>query len=114
MALSSDMIRGLLDTMVLSLIKEEDHYGYQLALAIKERTQGLFEIKEASLYATLQRLEEKGIIVSYEGEKTHGKKRRYYQLSELGETYLRGKKAEWKELQKIMSLIVEKKDGTHS
>lgn len=114
MALSSDIVRGLLDTMVLSLIEEEDQYGYQLALAIKARTQGLFEIKEASLYATLQRLEEKGIITSYVGEKTFGKKRRYYQLSELGKTYLRGKKGEWKELQVIMSYLLERNDGTHS
>ena len=114
MAISSDSIRGHLDTILLSLIKEKDRYGYELALAIKERSEGLFEIKEASLYATLQRLFEKGMITSYDGEKSHGKKRRYYTLTDLGQMYILGKTQEWRELQTLMSRLLEDSHGSHS
>lgn len=114
MAIHSDMIRGLLETMMLSLIEEKDYYGFELSLAIKKRSEGLFEIKEASLYATLQRLHEKGMIDSYLGEKTHGKKRRYYHLTPTGKTYLKGKKQEWDELKQVMSRLMEKPNGSDS
>lgn len=114
MAINSDMIRGLLETIMLSLIEEKDYYGFELALAIKDRSKGLFEIKEASLYATLQRLHEKGMIDSYLGEKTHGKKRRYYHLTEMGKTYLRGKTQEWDDLKQVMSRLMEKPNGSDS
>ena len=114
MAITSDVIRGHLDTILLSLIKEKDRYGYELALAIKERSHGLFEIKEASLYATLQRLYEKGMIKSYEGQKSHGKKRRYYTLTSTGQTYILGKTQEWNELKMLMSRLLEPPDGSHS
>ena len=105
--IQSDAIRGHLETIVLKLIIEQDRYGYEISRCIRERTNEQFIIKEASLYSIVQRLEKKGLIVSYKGEKTHGGKRRYYKITPLGKAYFHEKIVEWQNLREILGLLLE-------
>jgi PadR family transcriptional regulator PadR len=100
--INSDVIRGHIETIILKLLIEKDMYGYELVNVIKDRTNNLFEIKEATLYAVLQRLEKKELISSYLGEKTFGGKRRYYKVTPLGKAYFREMLLEWNTLRVIM------------
>jgi PadR family transcriptional regulator PadR len=100
--INSDVIRGHIETIILKLLLEKDMYGYEIVSVIKDRTNDLFNIKEATLYAVLQRLEKKELISSYIGEKTYGRKRRYYRITILGKAYFNEMLSEWKLLQKIM------------
>ncbi len=112
MAISSDVLRGHLESVILTLILEEDRYAYEIAREIRERTNGTFSMKEATLYAMVQRLEKKDLIRSYVGTKSHGRKRRYYTLTPLGKAYFNEKKQEWYELKEVMSVFLEDKDET--
>lgn len=103
----SDLIRGHLETVILKLIIEQDRYGYEIANTIKERTNQAFVIKEATLYSIVNRLESKELIESYIGEKTHGKKRRYYKITVLGKAYYNEKLREWDELKLILDTLLE-------
>jgi PadR family transcriptional regulator PadR len=47
------------------------------------------------------------MITSYVGEKTHGKKRRYYKITPMGQTYYNQKKLEWLELKNILDTLLE-------
>jgi PadR family transcriptional regulator PadR len=100
--INSDVIRGHIETIILKLLIEKDMYGYELVSVIKDRTNNLFLIKEATLYAVLQRLEKKELISSYLGEKTFGGKRRYYKVTALGKAYFREMLEEWNMLRNIM------------
>ena len=104
--ISSDVIRGHIDTIILELLQEKDMYGYELVNVIKSRSNYLFDIKEATLYSVLQRLEKKQLIISYLGEKSHGRKRRYYQITSFGKAYLQEMIKEWITLKKIMYKIL--------
>lgn len=55
----SDLLRGHLDSIILTLIAEHDRYGYEISKEIRTRTSERFVIKEATLYAAFQRLEKK-------------------------------------------------------
>lgn len=103
----SDLIRGHLETIILKLIIEEDRYGYEISNQISERTDNQFNIKEATLYSVVKRLEERKLIESYIGKKTHGGKRRYYRITDLGKTYYIVKTDEWKELKIILDTLLE-------
>lgn len=105
--IASDLIRGHLDTIILKLIIEEDRYGYDIASCIKERTKGQFSLKEATLYSALNRLEGKQAIESYMGNKTHGKKRRYYKITPLGKAYYSEKIKEWKQFKTVLETLLE-------
>ncbi|MCK5156375.1 MAG: PadR family transcriptional regulator [Spirochaetales bacterium] len=105
--ISSDTIRGHLDAVILKLIIEKDRYGYELSKEISKRTNNNFEIKEATLYAVFQRLEKNKYIVSYSGEITHGRKRKYYKITASGKTYYMDKVQEWKEIKDIIEIFME-------
>jgi PadR family transcriptional regulator, regulatory protein PadR len=96
------VVRGHVDTVILKLLLEKEMYGYEIANEIKARTQNKFEIKEATLYAVVQRLESKELISSYMGEKSHGGKRRYYRVTPLGRAYYKELIDEWRLLRQIM------------
>lgn len=100
--INSDVIRGHIETIILKLLIEKEMYGYEIVSVIKTRTNDLFAIKEATLYAVLQRLEKKELISSYLGEKTHGGKRRYYKVTPLGKAYFKEMLNEWNMLKEIM------------
>ncbi len=105
--ISSDIIRGHLDAIILRLIYEKDRYGYEMSKEISRRTDNQFQIKEASLYAVFQRLEKKGIIESYLGGVSYGGKRRYYRITSLGKAYFKEQIAEWEETKKIIDIFME-------
>jgi PadR family transcriptional regulator, regulatory protein PadR len=105
--ISSDIIRGHLDSIILRLIYEKDRYGYEISKEIGLRTNDRFQIKEASLYAVFQRLEKKEIIESYFGDVSHGGKRRYYRITSLGKAYFREKMLEWQETKEIIDIFME-------
>ncbi len=105
--ISSDSIRGYNDVIILSILDEGDSYGYELSKKIRARTKEVYAIKETTLYSACTRLEKQGLIESYAGERTHGKKRTYYHISEAGQAYLASKKDEWQQTKKVVNEFLE-------
>lgn len=93
------------------MVYEKDRYGYEISKEISLRTEGKFEIKEATLYAVFQRLEKKELITSYFGEQSQGGKRKYYSITTLGKAYLKETMNEWHEMKNIMNLFMEGLDS---
>jgi len=107
--INSDTIRGHLESVILKLIIEKDMYGYEISNCITERTSNRFNIKEATLYSVIGRLQKKGLVAPYMGEKSHGGKRRYYTITPLGRAYYTEKLVEWTELKNILETLLEDK-----
>jgi PadR family transcriptional regulator PadR len=105
--ISSDIIRGHLDAIILRLISEKDRYGYEILNEIAARTDNKFKIKEATLYAVLQRLVKKELIESYHGDVSFGSRRRYYRISSLGRAYLGEEIRNWKDALDIINIFME-------
>ena len=85
--ISSDIIRGYNDTMILFLLKKEPSYGYELSKQIKNLSDGKYIIKETTLYSAFSRMEKNGYIESFVSESDAGKKRTYYRITEAGIQY---------------------------
>lgn len=79
-----DIFRGDLGLLVLSLIKKNDMYGYQIIKEMKIRSDNVFELQEGSLYPVLHSLENQELVTSYIGETDSARKRRYYSITEKG------------------------------
>jgi PadR family transcriptional regulator PadR len=105
--ISSDIIRGHLDAIILRLILEKDRYGYEISKEIGKRTQDRFQIKEATLYAVFQRLEKRGFIRSYEGDVSLGSKRRYYAITPKGKAEFLQSVSEWSTIKEIIDIFME-------
>lgn len=93
--ISSDVIRGYNDTIILSLLLEKDSYGYEISKNIRQITKERYIIKETTLYSAFNRLERNNYITSYYGSATQGKRRTYYRITEAGKKYYREKCEEW-------------------
>jgi PadR family transcriptional regulator, regulatory protein PadR len=91
--ISSDLLRGHTDTMILKLLISGDKYGYEISKLIHANSNGEYELKEATMYSSLKRLENDACIASYWGDETQGGRRRYYRITEKGkEMYVENKK----------------------
>ncbi|MFJ5714445.1 PadR family transcriptional regulator [Neobacillus sp. NPDC093127] len=82
--ISSDLIRGHIDTMILRVLSEGDNYGYEIIKSIFEQSNGKFELKEPSLYTSLKRLEKQKLISAYWGDESQGGRRKYYKITPSG------------------------------
>lgn len=105
--ISSDIIRGHLDAIILRLILEKDRYGYEISKEISRRTMDQFQIKEATLYAVFQRLEKKELITSYEGDISLGGRRRYYSITPLGRAFFHEEVEDWRKTKEIIDIFME-------
>lgn len=95
MMISSDVIRGYNDTIILSLLKKEPSYGYKISKEIRQITEEKYIIKETTLYSAFTRMEKNGYIKAFSGNETGGKKRTYYRITDEGVKYYEEKCREW-------------------
>lgn len=99
--ISSDVIRGYNDTIILFLLLDTPSYGYEISKQIKEISGEKYIIKETTLYSAFTRLEKNGYVESFYGNETNGKRRTYYKITEAGRAYYIEKCKEW-ELTKVV------------
>lgn len=104
--ISSDIIRGTIDIMILYLLWQQDSYGYALSKQINEVSKEKYTIKETTLYSAFARLEKDGYITSYPGDETRGRKRTYYKITESGKAYYKEKCQEWKLTKKVVEEFI--------
>ncbi len=104
--ITSDLLRGHTDTMILKLLMGGDKYGYEISKLIQTNSNGAYELKEATMYSSLKRMENEGCIISYWGDETQGGRRRYYQITGKGkETYFENKK-NWEYAKDILDQLL--------
>lgn len=106
MSITSDLIRGSTDTIILAHLSQCDSYGYEINKSIQEKTNNAFELKEATLYSAFRRLEEAGMITSYWGDETTGARRRYYSITPQGRILYEQNRADWEEAKRIIDTLI--------
>ncbi len=104
--LTSDLMRGHSDTMILKMLKERDMYGYEIIKAIFKRSDEKYELKEVTLYASLRRLVAEECILAYWGDESKGGRRKYYSMTEKGLTQYENNHADWIYSKSIIDKLV--------
>jgi len=107
MSIASDLIRGHTDTIILARLVNGDNYGYEINKSIQQRTEGKYELKEATLYTAFRRLEQAGCISSYWGDEQTGARRRYYSITDNGREAYEGLITEWKTAKAMIDKLIE-------
>lgn len=98
-------LKGTLPILILEALMREPSHGYRIAQGIKQRSQGVLDFKEGTLYPALHKLENEGLVESYEGVEK-GRPRRYYRITESGRAALDKNRAEWRKLSQAVTLIL--------
>ena len=107
MSISADMLRGHTETIILAHLLEHDSYGYEINKTIQEKSGGVYELKEATLYGVFRRLEDGGLICSYWGDEATGARRRYYCVTPAGRESYKKNLAEWEQTKTLINKLIE-------
>ena len=105
-SINSDLIRGHIDTIILSVLREGDRYGYDILGEIEKKSGGQYTLKQPTLYSCLKRLENQGFIYKYWGTETNGGRRTYYSLTEMGKELFMKNKDEWEHSRGIIDMLI--------
>ena len=101
----SQMVKGLVDLAVLTVIEHGETYGYEI-LGSFEKT-GLEGVGHASMYGSLKRLEAEGCVKTRERPSPKGPPRRYYSITPVGIERRRQMRSSWSELVTALTSLEE-------
>lgn len=107
-AISADLIRGHINTIILRTLDERDKYGYEIMNEIEEKSHGQYSLKQPTLYSALKRLESQGYIKAYwkTDEVSSGGRRKYFTLTELGREYAEKNQSEWEYSRTVIDSLI--------
>ena len=109
--ISSDVIRGYNDTMILSILIKVPSYGYEISKQIKKISMEKYIIKETTLYSAFTRMEKNGYIESFVASQDlegNGKKRTYYRITDAGRDFYKDKCEEWELTKDVVEKFISK------
>ena len=93
--MNKERLKGNLDLLLLSVLSAGPAHGYAIISALRDRSEGMFDLPEGTIYPALHRLEDAGLLVSSWAE-TDGRRRRVYGLTDQGAAALAAEQTEWR------------------
>lgn len=101
---STQLLHGVLDMCLMSIIEEEASYGYEMVNKLKER--GLHLTSEGSIYPLLSRLQKQGLIEGYLVQSSEGPARKYYRMSQAGRETLAQWQDDWADFRDSVDAVL--------
>ena len=91
--------KGVLEMLVLEAVCAGPTYGYELLGRLRERSGGLFALKEGTLYPILYRLEDDGFVTaSWSAGEGRSAPKKIYTATGTGREEVRRRRMVWGEL----------------
>lgn len=102
-----ELIKGSVNSLLLSMIDRQPMYGYQILRELERKSQGYFKFQEGTLYPALHRLEKAGLITGRWQMLPSGRQRRYYFITDKGQQRLAVSMSQWRDFLTAMNLIIQ-------
>jgi DNA-binding PadR family transcriptional regulator len=90
----AEALKGHLDGLILAVVATGPAHGYGVIDALRQRSGGVFDLPEGTVYPALHRLEAEGLLAS-EWETVAGRRRRVYRMTRRGSTALGERRGDW-------------------
>jgi PadR family transcriptional regulator, regulatory protein PadR len=104
--LFAELKKGSADTLIMALLEDGAHHGYELAKLIDDRTGGRLSFHVANVYTSLYRLERAGLIVGRWVEKAGQRRRRFYRLTPAGRRALDARRRNWRDFVGAVDVVL--------
>ncbi len=104
-AISSDLIRGHIDTIILNSLIDGDKYAQLISETIESSSDGKYSINQATLYSSLKRLESVGYVTSYWYDAPDGR-RKYFEITEKGRENVENNLSNWTYSKTIIDKLI--------
>jgi len=92
---SPELKKGSIEMLILSLVEARPRHGYEIGKLIEERSGGRLTFALPTLYPTLLRLENRGLIKGRWVEKPGERRRCFYRLTPEGRRTLAEQRQTW-------------------
>ena len=103
--MNRERIKGHLDLLLLSVLAAGPAHGYAIISALRERSEGTFDLPEGTIYPALHRLEDARLLSS-SWAAGDGRRRRVYALTSAGATALAAEQTEWRRFSQGVGAVV--------
>jgi PadR family transcriptional regulator PadR len=103
---SSEMLKGTLDMMILRTLVVGDAHGHTIAKVIERSSEDVLEVEQGSLYPALHRLENRGWVKSYWGTSENNRKAKFYRLRTAGRRQLTVETSRWRQMARAIGLVM--------
>lgn len=102
-----DLRQGTLDLLVLRVLAWGPTHGHNIVKGIQRASDEALLIDHGSLYPTLQRLEQRGLITAAWGISENNRKARFYRLTATGRTALARDTSRWERLIEAVGRVLK-------
>lgn len=93
--LSTDLIQGTLDMLILKTLSLEAMHGFGISRRIEQVSRGVFKVNPGSLLTAFQRLERMGWLDSEWRQSENARRAKFYSLTRSGRKRLEIETAAW-------------------
>lgn len=93
--IAKELVAASTTPMLLSVLEKQPSYGYAIIQEVRRLSGGELEWSEGMLYPVLHRLEDRGLIESYQEVGDTGRTRKYYRLLPTGRRALAEERRQW-------------------
>jgi PadR family transcriptional regulator len=98
-------VKGHLDLLLLGVLSAAPGHGYSVITSLRDRSEGMLDLTEGSVYPALHRLEDKGLLTS-EWQPVAGRRRRVYRVTDSGAKALRAQRRDWEILVSCVDAVL--------
>ena len=95
MHIDKDLVAASATPLVLSILAEDESYGYAILKRVRELSGGEFEWTDGMLYPLLHRLDRLGYVTTEWRMPPEGRRRKYYVITDDGRTALSDQQRQW-------------------
>lgn len=106
MDFDTNLIKGLVEPIVLRLLQQKTMYGYEIIREVNGQTNGRFAWKEGSLYPALHRMEADGLILGEWRLQNEERPRKYYVITRKGLKHLVEKQEQWRGFSQTVNVLL--------
>jgi PadR family transcriptional regulator PadR len=92
----TEMLKGILEGVVLAILSVRPAYGYEITATLRDR--GFAQLAEGTVYAVLVRIEQRGLVDVEKVPSEKGPPRKVYSLNTSGRSYLEEFWSTWSDL----------------
>ena len=100
-----ESLKGHLDLLLLAVLADGPAHGYAVIESLRQRSGGLFDLPEGTIYPALHRLESQGLLRS-RWSADSARRKRVYQLTPKGQRALAARQDEWKKFSEAVDATV--------
>jgi PadR family transcriptional regulator PadR len=108
---SPELKKGSTEMLILSLLEARARHGYEIGKLIEARSGGRLTFALPTLYPTLLRLEDRGLITGRWVEKAGERHRCFYRLTVQGRRALAAHRDTWKAYVEAINAVLEGGDA---